>query len=92
MSFRGYTADSIPVDSVVTGPNGGLETPTGYAVSCMFGAGMCNFWIPGPIRTTAPAVAQAALTMWGLGLPGLRVQVNGFATTDFSDAAYWPGT
>ena len=92
VSFRGYKADSIPADSVVTAPNGSLETPTGYMVSCTWGAPYCNFWVPGPINTTAPAVAQAALTMWGLGLPGLRVQVNGFATTDFSDAASWPGT
>jgi len=92
VSFRGYTADSIPVDSVVRGANGGLETPTGYAVSCTFGAPVCNFWIPGPIRTTSPAVAQAALTMWGLGLPGLRVQLNAYATTDFNTAASWPGT
>ena len=92
VSFRGYTADSIPVDSVVATGNGSLETPTGYAVSCTSNAPYCNYWIPGPINMTAPAVAQAVLTMWGLGLPGLRVQVNGYATTDFSDAASWPGT
>ena len=87
VSFRGYSADSIPVDSVVLGPNGGLETPTGYAVSCTSNAPYCDFWIPGPIRTTSPAVAQAALSMWGLGLPGLRVQVNAYATTDFNDVS-----
>jgi len=92
VSFRGYTADSIPVDSVVRTGNGSLETPTGYAVSCTSGMAYCNYWIPGPINTTAPAVAQAALTMWGLGLPGLRVQVNGYATTDFNTPASWPGT
>ncbi|TFG86068.1 MAG: hypothetical protein E4H17_04495, partial [Gemmatimonadales bacterium] len=92
VSFRGYTADSIPVDSVMATGNGSLETPTGYAVSCTSGLPYCNYWVPGPINTTAPAVAQAALTMWGLGLPGLRVQVNGFATTDFNTAASWPGT
>ncbi len=92
VSFRGYTADSIPIDSVVTTGNGSLETPTGYAVSCTSGVAYCNYWVPGPINTTAPAVAQAALTMWGLGLPGLRVQVNGYATTDFNTTASWPGT
>ena len=92
VSFRGYTADSIPVDSVVTTGNGSLETPNGYAVACATGNLYCNYWIPGPINTTAPAVAQAALTMWGLGLPGLRVQVNGYATTDFNTNASWPGT
>lgn len=92
VSFRGYSADSIPVDSVVVGPDGGLETPTGYAVSCTSNAPYCDFWIPGPIRTTSPAVAQAALSMWGLGLPGLRVQVNAYATTDFNDVSSWPGT
>lgn len=92
VSFRGYTADSIPVDSVVTTGNGSLETPTGYAVTCTSGVAYCNYWIPGPVQATAPAVAQAALTMWGLGLPGLRVQVNAFATTDFNEAASWPGT
>lgn len=92
VSFRGYSADSIRVDSVVINPNGGLETPTGYAVSCTSNAPYCDFWVPGPIRTTSPAVAQAALSMWGLGLPGLRVQVNAYATTDFNDAASWPGT
>lgn len=92
VSFRGYTADSIPVDSVVTTGDGSLETPTGYAVSCTSGMPYCNYWVPGPINTTTPAVAQAALTMWGLGVPGLRVQVNGFATSGFGTAASWPGT
>ena len=53
-------------------------------MTCTSGVAYCNYWVPGPVQTTAPAVAQAALTMWGLGLPGLRVQVNGYATTDFS--------
>jgi hypothetical protein len=92
VNFRGYSADSIPVDSVVRGANGGLETPTGYAVSCMSGMPMCNFWIPGPTKVANPVVSQAALTMWGLGLPGLRVQVNGFATTDLSTTGTWSGT
>ena len=92
VSFRGYSADSIAAGSVVTGPNGGLETPNGYAVSCTSGAPYCHFWVPGPIRSTSPAVAQAALTMWGLGLTGLRVQLNTYATTDFNSAASWPGT
>jgi hypothetical protein len=92
VSFRGYSADSIPVDSVVTGSTGGLETPSGYAVSCTSNAPYCMFWIPGPIRSTTPAVAQAALSMWGLGLTGLRVQVNTYATTDFNTGASWPGT
>lgn len=92
VSFRGYSADSIRTDSVVVGSDGGLYTPTGYAVSCTSGMRWCNYWVPGPIRSTNPAVAQAALTMWGLGVPGLRIQVNTFATTDFSNSAYYPGT
>ena len=92
VSFRGYSADSIPVDSVVRGANGGLETPTGYAVSCTSNAPYCNFWIPGPVRVANPVVGQAAFTMWGLGLPGLRLQFNGYATTDVSNAGSWPGT
>ena len=66
VSFRGYKADSIPRDSVVATGNGSLETPTGYAVSCTSGASYCNYWVPGPINTTTPAVAQAALTMLSL--------------------------
>lgn len=92
VSFRGYSPDSIPVDSVVVGSGGGLYTPTGYAVSCTSGMPYCNYWVPGPIRATNPAVAQAALTMWGFGLPGLRMQLNTFAVTDFSNSAYYPGT
>ncbi len=92
VSFRGYSADSIPVDSVVRTSNGALETPTGYAVTCTSNAPYCNFWIPGPIRVANPVVGQAAFTMWGLGLPGLRLQFNGYATTDVSNAGSWPGT
>ncbi len=92
VAFRGYSADSIRADSVVVGSNGGLYTPNGYAVSCTFGMPYCNYWVPGPVQQTNPAVAQAALTMWGLGIPGLRVQVNTFATTDFSNTAHYPGT
>lgn len=92
VSFRGYSADSIPVDSVVQGPNGGLETPTGYAVSCTSGMPYCNYWVPGPIQHATPGMAQAALTMWGLGVTGLRVQVNGYAASDLGSAATWPGT
>jgi hypothetical protein len=92
VSYRGYTADSIPVDSVVTATNGALETPTGYMVTCTSGLPYCNYWIPGQINTTTPAVAQAALSMWGLGVPRLRVYVNTYATTDFSATASWPGT
>ncbi len=91
VSFRGYSADSIRVDSVVTGPNGSLETPSGYAVACTSGLPYCNYWVPGPIRHSTPGMAQAALTMWGLGVPGLRVQVNGYAASDFGSEATWPG-
>jgi len=91
VSFRGYTADSIPIDSVVVNPSGGLETPTGYAVACTSGLPYCNYWVAGPVRHATPGMAQAALTMWGLGLPGLRVQVNGYAASDFGSEATWPG-
>jgi len=91
VSFRGYAADSILVDSVVTNSDGGLETPTGYAVACTSGQPYCNYWVPGPIRHSTPGMAQAALTMWGLGVPGLRVQVNGYAASDFGSEAAWPG-
>lgn len=92
VSFRGYSADSILVDSVVQGPNGALETPTGYSVTCTSGLPYCNYWVPGPIQHSTPGMAQAALTMWGLGIPGLRVQVNGYAASDFGSEATWPGT
>ncbi|HXI21536.1 MAG TPA: hypothetical protein VNH46_10645, partial [Gemmatimonadales bacterium] len=47
VAYRGVRLDSIPVGSVVTMPDGSLESPDGYAVSCAPGAAVCEFYRPG---------------------------------------------
>ena len=91
LSFRGVTADSISEADVVTGPTGGPATSDGYAVTC-FGDGYCRYYRPGPVRRGVPASAAADLTMWGLGVTGLRVRMNLRTLTDLTGDRLWPGT
>jgi len=90
-AFRGITRDSVPVESVAIGPSGGLETADGFAVRCAAGNAYCFFFRPGPDLHAGPLVTAADLTLWGLGLPGLSVRVNGRVGTDLGDDV-WPGT
>jgi hypothetical protein len=90
--YRGLRRDSVLATSVVTGPNGGFETPDGYAVSCLPNATWCQFYRPGPTVESAPLMTSADLTAWGLGLNGLSVHLNGRLGVDLGTADTWPGT
>lgn len=91
VSFRGVTPDSVAESDIIVGPHGGPTTPDGFAVTC-FGDGYCRYYRPGEIRRGVPASAAADLTMWGLGLTGLRVRINARTLTDFTGDRLWPGT
>ena len=77
VSYRGMTMDSIPVGEVVTGPTGGPRTPDNFAVRCPTGSAHCFYFRAGPELTGGPMVTTADLTLWGLGIPGLSVRLNG---------------
>ena len=93
VAYRGVLLDSIPLGSVVTGPNGGPQTPDGYAVSCAPGAAYCEFYRPGLEQHGAPLVFGTDLTAWGFGIHGLSFHGDARLGMDLSDAAgVWPGT
>ena len=91
-TYRGLTMDSIPVGEVVTGPTGGPRTPDNFAVRCPPGSTHCFYFRVGPELTGGPLVTTADLTLWGLGVPGLSVRVNGRVGVDLDGDETWPGT
>jgi hypothetical protein len=91
-AFRGVRPDSVLASSVVTGPNGGLQTTDGFFVRCPPGSVHCFFFRPGPYRQGGPLVTTLDLTMWGLGVRGLSLRVNGRAGLDLGRSDVWPGT
>lgn len=75
-AFRGLKQDSIRIDSVLTGPGGGLVTPGGNAVTCpSSSAGFCDFFLAGPRIQAVPIVAQIDGNLWGFGVTGLRLHL-----------------
>jgi hypothetical protein len=92
VSYRGVSADSIPAGEAVTSPTGGLQTADGFAVRCPVGGPYCFFFRPGPALRAAPLVTSADLTLWGLGIGGLSVRVNGRVGLDLGNTDIWPGT
>ncbi|HEX3233988.1 MAG TPA: hypothetical protein VHR41_07305 [Gemmatimonadales bacterium] len=92
VSYRGVAEDSIPRAAVVTGPTGGLETPDGFAVRCPEGGASCYFFRPGREVRGAPMISSADLVLWGLGVRGLSVRMNGRFGVDLGDSEVWPGT
>ena len=92
VSYRGVTMDSIPVGQVVTGPTGGPRTPDNFAVRCPPGSAYCFYFRGGPELTGGPMVTTADLTLWGLGIPGVSVRVNGRLGLDLDGDETWPGT
>ena len=92
VAFRGVTADSIPTGQVVTAPTGGLQTPDGFAVRCPPAGSHCFFFRPGPVLRGGPMVTSADLTLWGIGLRGVSVRVNGRLGFDTSEQETWPST
>ncbi len=91
-AYRGVRIDSIPADQVVTGPDGRLTTPDGYAVRCGIATGFCNYFPPGPVRQASPMVTSADVTLWGLGVTGLSVRAHGRLGVDLGSEDLWPGT
>jgi hypothetical protein len=91
-AFRGVTQDSILASDVVRAPNGGLQTPDGFAVRCPAGNAFCFFFRPGPSLRGGPIVTSADLTLWDLGVRGLRVRLNSRVGFDLGDGEVWPGT
>jgi hypothetical protein len=90
-AFRGVSPDSIRATDAVAAPTGGLQTPDGFAVHCPEGSSFCFFFRPGPELTGGPVVTSADLTLWGLGIPGVSVRINGRVGFDLSDDEAWPG-
>lgn len=91
VEYRGVTPDSILATDVVTGANGGPETPDGYAVTCGFDD-YCRHYRQGAVRAGLPAGLGVDLAMWGLGITGLSVRVSGRTMGDLSGDQLWPGT
>ena len=91
-AFRGVTLDSVAVGDTVAGPSGGPYTTDGFAVNCVGSDPYCRFFRPGPAVHSAPITTTAALTLWGLGVPGLSFRATGRAAGDLSSADNWPGT
>ena len=92
VSYRGVMLDSIPVADTVGTPNGGPESPDGYAVRCVPGAAYCTFFRPGPELRGGPVTATVDGTVWGLGVPGLSVRGAARVGLDLGTADVWPGT
>lgn len=106
-AFRGFELDSIPVQDVVTLPNGNLVTPDGIAVRIPAGSSYAMFFRPGPTRRIGPLSTAFDGVAWGMGVEGMSVHVAGRIAGDTGedespgtdpngrlDAAYveWAGT
>jgi hypothetical protein len=92
VSFRGVALDSVPAAETVLLPNGARETTDGFAVRCGIADTYCFFFRPGAIQSARPSVTSAAATIWGFGLAGLSVRLDGRLAMDLGDADTWPGT
>ena len=91
-SYRGLELDSVPGADVVPGPTGGPVSPDGVIVRCPTTSSNCYLFRAGERRRGGPAVSSVDLSLWGLGVPGLRVQVRARAGVDLGSANVWPGT
>jgi hypothetical protein len=91
VAFRGITPDSVSESQVIPGPTGGPVSPDGFAVTCA-GDGFCRYFRAGALRRGVPASASTDLTLWGLGIAGLRLRVHARTMTDLTGDRVWPGT
>src|SRR5215207_3294336 len=91
-AFRGVTQDSILATDAMPAPSGGLQTADGFAVRCSPGNRFCFFFRPGPHLRGGPVVTSADLTLWGFGVRGLSIRVNGRVGFDLGNGEIWPGT
>ncbi len=91
-AYRGVTLDSIPASAVIIGDGGGSYSPDGLAVRCLSGAEYCTYFGLGPETRAAPVVSTLDASVWGFGVPGLKLHVKGRLGADLTDAGFWPGT
>jgi hypothetical protein len=91
-AYRGVRLDSVLAIDVVMAPTGGLQTTDGFFVRCSPGSAFCAFFRPGAYRQGGPLVSSVDLTMWGMGVRGLSLRVNGRAGVDLGQSDAWPGT
>jgi hypothetical protein len=103
LAYRGWHLDSIPADQVVTGSDGLLYTAGGIGVSCIAGSAYCRYFESGDQIRAMPFVATADLSIWNIGIQGLRFEGSGRVLGDFKDGPVasqltggalpaWPGT
>jgi hypothetical protein len=92
VAYRGVSLDSIPASEAIIGSTGGFETVDGFAVECPSNDAVCTFFRPGANRRGGPAVTTADLSLWGLGITGLRFRASARLGVDLGDADAWPGT
>lgn len=91
VTYRGWQLDSVAASTVIVGASGGLETPSGFAATCVPGRTVCTFYRPGPEHEAMPVVSTADVSLWDLGLPGLRAYGRARVGTDLADPDVWPG-
>jgi hypothetical protein len=91
-AYRGVSLDSIPAGDAVIGDGGGTYSPDGLAVRCLNGAAYCTYFGLGPETRAAPVVSTLDASVWGFGVPGLKLHVKGRLGTDLTDTGFWPGT
>jgi hypothetical protein len=84
--------DSVLATQTVLLPGGARETADGFAVRCGIGSTYCFFFRPGVVRSARPSVTSAAATVWGLGLPGVSLRMEGRLALDLGSSNVWPGT
>ncbi|HUC42032.1 MAG TPA: hypothetical protein VMR92_14410 [Gemmatimonadales bacterium] len=91
VEFTGLQLDSILATGTVLGPNGGPETPDGYAVQCEPGDTYCTYFREGPRRVGQPVVATADASAWGFGVRGVSAHATARVGYDLSSDKAWPG-
>ncbi|MDX2192544.1 MAG: hypothetical protein NW201_04255 [Gemmatimonadales bacterium] len=89
VAFRGWQPDSVLRTTVGAGPGGGFISPDGFAVQCRQ-ENWCQFFRPGQVQNSLPVAGTADLTMWGVGIRGVRLHAMFRAAADAGDAPYRP--
>ncbi len=86
-------ARPVARDSVAIGLTTGVGRQRLYGdtlVSCATGATHCFFYRPLPVRSTTPATQDLDLSVWGFGVPGLRLYLSARLRTALGDDDFWP--
>jgi len=92
VAYRGYVLDSIPVSDAQVASDGSFLSPDGIAAFCPTGATHCTLFRPGEEIRGQPVVATLDGSVWGFGIPGLRVSAKARFGADLADSTVWPGT